>query len=139
MCMAWHYPLMCEKNAYQRARWGVNQLMLSRLGVLSRLREPPPRERLLDLRTQIADAPAWDFPQKIFRFWRWRAWWGVDNSAAADGLCKRRRENPSLEATEWFGCAGVKIRQLGSLCLIRASARDEARGTLREGTTCGSD
>ena len=53
--------------------------------------------------------------------------------------CKRRSKNPSLEATEWFGCAGVKIRQSESLCLIRARARDEARGTLREGTTCGSN
>jgi hypothetical protein len=55
------------------------------------------------------------------------------------GLCKRRSKNPSLEATEWFGCAGVKIRQLGSLSLIRARARDEGRGAIREGTTCGSD
>ena len=28
------------------------------------------------------------------------------------GDCKRRSKNPSLEATEWFGCAGVKIRQV---------------------------
>jgi hypothetical protein len=53
--------------------------------------------------------------------------------------CERRSKNPSLEATEWFGCAGVKIRQLGSLSLIRARARDERRGALRESTTCGSD
>src|SRR3954470_13607861 len=55
------------------------------------------------------------------------------------GVCKRRSKNPSLEAAEWFGCAGVKIRQLESLCLIRARARDEGRGTLREGTSCRSD
>lgn len=53
--------------------------------------------------------------------------------------CKRRSENPSLEATEWFGSAGVKLRQMEALCLIRQRARDEGRGTLREGTTCGSD
>jgi hypothetical protein len=28
-------------------------------------------------------------------------------------ICKRRSKNPSLEATEWFGCAGVRIRQSG--------------------------
>ena len=39
-----------------------------------------------------------------------------------------------MEATEWFGCAGVKVRQPGSLCLIGARARDEGRGTLRAGT-----
>ena len=54
-------------------------------------------------------------------------------------LCKRRSKNPSLEAAEWLGCAGVKIRQPRSLCLIRVRARDERRGTLREGTTCGSN
>jgi hypothetical protein len=53
--------------------------------------------------------------------------------------CKRRSKNPSLEAAEWFGCAGVKIRQPRSLCLIRARARDEGRGTIRQGTTCGPD
>ena len=55
------------------------------------------------------------------------------------GSCKRRSKNPSLEATEWVGCAGVKIRQSESLCLILARARDEGRGTLREGTSCRSD
>jgi hypothetical protein len=53
--------------------------------------------------------------------------------------CKRRSKNPSLEAAEWLGCAGVKVRQPRSLCLIRVRARDEGRGTLREGTTCGSN
>ena len=53
--------------------------------------------------------------------------------------CKRRSKNPSLEAAEWFGCAGVKIRHPGSLCLIRARARDEGRGALCKGTICGSD
>src|SRR5262245_16824008 len=57
----------------------------------------------------------------------------------SSGVCKRRSNNPSLEATEWLGCAGVQIRQAGSPSLIRAGARDEGRGTLREGTTCGSD
>src|SRR6516162_9646262 len=42
---------------------------------------------------------------------------------ASASFCKRRRENPSLEATEWFGCAGVKIRQPVSLCLIRAGMK----------------
>jgi hypothetical protein len=32
----------------------------------------------------------------------------LDERCEAD--CKRRSKNPSLEATEWFGCAGVKIR-----------------------------
>src|SRR6516225_8983000 len=60
--------------------------------------------------------------------------------AFCDGhACKRRSKNPSLEAAEWLGCAGVKIRQPRSLCLIRVRARDERRGTLREGTTCGSN
>src|SRR6516165_11625682 len=58
---------------------------------------------------------------------------------ATTQICKRRSKNPSLEAAEWLGCAGVKIRQPRSLCLIRVRARDERRGTLREGTTCGSN
>src|SRR6516162_1941866 len=46
------------------------------------------------------------------------------------GDCKRRSKNPSLEATEWFGCARVKIRQSESLSLIRARARDEGLGKI---------
>jgi hypothetical protein len=46
------------------------------------------------------------------------------------GDCKRRSQNPSLEATEWFGCARVKIRQSESLSLIRTRARDEGLGKI---------
>jgi hypothetical protein len=73
-------------------------------------------------------------PAETKRRWRVRPRWHP--ALEIDTVIAAYTES---QATEWFGCAGVKIRQSESLCVIPARARDEGRGTLREGTLCGSD
>jgi hypothetical protein len=51
--------------------------------------------------------------------------------------CKRRSNYPSLKRPG-TGCAGVKLQQQIALC-VEQRAGDEGRGSLFEGSACGSD
>ena len=68
-----------------------------------------------------------------------QAGWEDIESLSVMSECKRREQKSLSEATELVGCAGVKIRHLEALCLLRQRARDEASGTLCEGSIRGSD